>query len=112
MNKEKIRNLLEKKKSKLEQDLRKILAEEVLEEDSWMGIGEIGEEAFENFEKLTKQEKVDLLENALRRVKQSLEDLNKNRYGTCNNCEQSIDEKRLEVYPEAQFCIKCKKDML
>lgn len=111
MKKGKIKKLMQEKELRLKKDLNKVLAENVLEEDSWMGIDEIGEEAFENFEKLTKQEKVELLENALRRVQQALKDLEEDRYGICNNCEQPIDEKRLEVYPEAQFCIKCKKNM-
>jgi len=32
-------------------------------------------------------------------------------YGTCEDCEEKINEKRLEANPVARYCITCKRQM-
>ena len=49
------------------------------------------------------------LEIKLRDVNLVLEKIEKGKYGTCENCKQKINEKRLKVNPSARFCIKCQK---
>ena len=49
------------------------------------------------------------LELGLRDINEALERMEKGTYGFCGNCHQEIDIKRLEIFPEAKICIKCKK---
>lgn len=39
---------------------------------------------------------------------EALERIKKGTYGTCVNCRTKIPAKRLEAYPEAKVCMKCK----
>lgn len=47
------------------------------------------------------------LETRLRDVNLALDKINKGEYGLCEGCNKKIDENRLEVCPEARFCLKC-----
>ena len=49
------------------------------------------------------------LELKLKNIDLALEKIKKGEYGTCEKCGKEISEKRLKVYPEARFCLKCKK---
>lgn len=49
------------------------------------------------------------LETRLRDINLALEKIKKRKYGKCEGCGKEIDKKRLKVYPEARFCLKCKK---
>ncbi len=49
------------------------------------------------------------LELGLRDINEALERIDQGTYGMCGNCHQEIDIKRLEIFPEAKTCIKCKK---
>ena len=49
------------------------------------------------------------LENRLRDINLALEKIKKGRYGKCEKCEKEIPRERLEVCPEARFCLKCQK---
>ena len=42
-------------------------------------------------------------------LKKALELMKKGRYGTCERCNKNIPQARLELVPEARFCIDCKK---
>jgi DnaK suppressor protein len=48
------------------------------------------------------------LENNLKDIKIALEKIKRGRYGKCENCQRPISKKRLEAYPEARYCLKCK----
>ena len=50
-----------------------------------------------------------LLELKLKNIDLALEKIKKGKYGMCEKCEKKIDERRLKIYPEARFCLKCKK---
>jgi len=39
----------------------------------------------------------------------ALESMKKGNYGVCQRCNKSIPQARLEIVPEAKFCIECKK---
>ena len=43
-----------------------------------------------------------------RDVKKALKKIEDGKYGSCENCHKQIDIKRLEVFPAATICIKCK----
>lgn len=48
------------------------------------------------------------LETRLRDINVALERIKKGDYGKCENCRKRISEERLQVAPEARFCLKCK----
>jgi DnaK suppressor protein len=47
----------------------------------------------------------------LKDIDNSLDKLNKETYGICEECEEKISEKRLEANPVARYCITCKRQM-
>lgn len=49
------------------------------------------------------------LEEKLKNINLALEKISKNNYGVCEKCKKPIEGERLKVYPEARFCLKCKR---
>ncbi len=49
------------------------------------------------------------LELRLADINKALEKIKNGQYGQCEKCGESIDPKRLEVIPEAKYCIKHQK---
>jgi DnaK suppressor protein len=49
------------------------------------------------------------VETSLKEVNEALEKIKKNIYGFCEKCKKQISQKRLEAFPAADLCIKCKK---
>jgi len=49
------------------------------------------------------------LELKLRNIDLALEKIKKGKYGICEKCGKEIAEQRLKIYPEARFCLKCKR---
>jgi RNA polymerase-binding transcription factor DksA len=52
------------------------------------------------------------IKDATKRVgelKIALELIKKGKYGTCERCNADIPQARLELVPEARYCIECKK---
>jgi DnaK suppressor protein len=47
----------------------------------------------------------------MRRIEQSLQDIEEGVYGLCEECEENISFERLKVRPIARFCIKCKTQL-
>lgn len=45
----------------------------------------------------------------LGRIKNALSNLNKGKYGKCENCGKTIEDERLEAMPTATLCISCSK---
>ena len=41
----------------------------------------------------------------------ALEKIHNNIYGECEECGEDIGKRRLDVFPEAQYCIKCAEEM-
>jgi DnaK suppressor protein len=46
-------------------------------------------------------------EKMLRDISAALKRIDEGDYGTCENCDESINPKRLEVDPTARLCIDC-----
>ena len=44
----------------------------------------------------------------LRDIRMALEKIKKGKYGKCDECGKELSQERLEIYPEARFCLKCK----
>ena len=70
--------------------------------------GKREEEATETME----LEKRLALENRIRQemsgIEHALEKFEKGTYGLCENCGRPIDPERLEVLPQAAYCVNCK----
>ena len=60
-------------------------------------------------------EQVVVLENQLKRelkeIETALAKIKKGTYGICERCNKAIDPKRLEVKPQAVYCLECKKEL-
>lgn len=112
---EKFKKLLLKKKGELEKELSNLGSENPkLKGDyqtKYPNYGSSLEDGAMEFESYIEALPVEYrLEKRLQIVKQALESLNKGKYGVCGKCEQPIPEKRLEIVPEARFCVKCEKN--
>src|SRR5689334_21812004 len=49
----------------------------------------------------------ELLQARLRKVDVALDRLMSGSYGNCSNCGQAMDDKRLEIDPALELCLKC-----
>ena len=47
----------------------------------------------------------------LREVSDALQRIEDGKYGTCENCEEAIPKKRLEVFPSAMHCVECQSKL-
>lgn len=52
-------------------------------------------------------ERKELLHARLRKVDDALDRLMSGSYGNCSNCGQAIDDKRLDIDPALELCLKC-----
>ena len=122
MNKKLVQKLkakLEREKAKVEEQLKSFAKEDKKLKGDWDTIfprwnGEAGgaglEKAADEVEEYSTLLPIEYnLELKLKNIDLALEKIKKGRYGICEKCGQEIDEKRLKIYPEARFCLKCKK---
>src|SRR5512136_1619743 len=49
--------------------------------------------------------------NLLKDIDNSLDKIKNGTYGICEECDEKINEKRLEANPVARYCISCKRLM-
>ena len=60
-------------------------------------------------------ERVEALKNELivqlARVKRALSKIGIGKYGYCDNCGRPIEPERLKVFPMAEYCLCCEKEM-
>lgn len=47
----------------------------------------------------------------LKEIDSAIDKINNGTYGICEECEENINEKRLEANPTARYCINCKRLM-
>ncbi|NOY87757.1 MAG: TraR/DksA family transcriptional regulator [Deltaproteobacteria bacterium] len=47
----------------------------------------------------------------IREIDQALEKITAGEFGICELCGEEIQKKRLEVRPNARYCIRCKEDI-
>jgi len=122
MNKKLVQKLkarLERDKVRIEKQLRSFAKKDEKLKGDWDTIfprwdGEAGgaglEKAADEVEEYSTLLPIEYnLELKLKNIDLALEKIKKGRYGICEKCGQEIDEKRLKIYPEARFCLKCKK---
>lgn len=115
---EKFKKVLLEQKTSVAQELERIANKNADNDEDW-------ETKFPNFE----QEDFDIegaadeveeyinrlpleqaLELKLKATNDALQKIEKGTYGKCENCGETIPEKRLEVLPEAKICLKCREE--
>ncbi len=47
--------------------------------------------------------------NVIKQIDDALERIESGNYGECEECEEDIPEKRLELLPYARYCVDCKE---
>lgn len=116
----KIKDKLEKEKVAIEEMLKKFAKKDEKLKGDWdtrfpkFNGGESGSAALEKAADEVEEYSTLLpieysLETRLRDINLALEKIKKGKYGICEKCKKPIDKERLEIYPEARFCLKCEK---
>lgn len=116
---EKIKEQLEKEKISTEEELKKIAKKDTKPTGDWDTRfphfdGESGgaslETAADEIEEYEARLPIEFqLETRLRDINLALEKIKKGNYGVCEKCGEKIPRTRLNVCPEAKFCLKCKQ---
>lgn len=114
-----LKEKLEKEKMAVEEELKKFAKKDEKLPGDWDTLfpkwnGEAGsaglEKAADEVEEYEARLPVEFsLETRLRDIELALEKIKKGKYGTCEKCGKEIAEKRLKIFPEARFCLRCKK---
>ena len=115
----KIKKELEAKKNLIEQELQRFTKKDEKLKGDWntkfpkfngsSGGNTLEEAADEVEEYITKLPIEHSLETRLKDIDSALERIEKGKYGKCEKCLKSIPKERLKVYPEARFCLKCRR---
>jgi len=108
-----LKTKLESQKESLEKELKNFAKKDDSPKGDW-------ETKYPNREDGDKEEEADEIEEyenllpveyslelKLKDINLALEKISNNEYGKCENCGKEIEEKRLQVCPEAKTCIKC-----
>lgn len=116
---EKFKNKLEKTKEGLEASLKTFATKDPTLKGDWDSKYpeynredpnvNLEEEADEVQEYLTRLPVEHSYELRLKAISEALARIKKGTYGECSNCKSKIPRRRLEAYPEAGLCLKCRK---
>lgn len=110
---ERLREILLKKRGEIEAWIRKGLEKKVRREDldSLLGpaldegdLSYLGLEQDVDYELLTKYTET------LKNIDESLDRLDEGTYGICEECGSEIAEKRLQAVPFALYCVECQQE--
>ncbi|MEY4616350.1 MAG: hypothetical protein RJB66_1310 [Pseudomonadota bacterium] len=111
------RNLLEKKRKNLlatEETLRR----QDIQPMSFEGAGDItrikthpADLATDNQDLALQGALSDRNLHSLQEIEEALDRMDRGGYGECLSCKEAISPKRLEVLPEARFCVECEQDL-
>lgn len=104
--------LLDEKKSTLARIKDLEAADPFLDPDYLNDNAAIDTDAREQEQKLRIEAELDSLKKRLAQIKTALEILEKGLYGVCKKCGSKIPEKRLELVPEATYCVTCEASVL
>ena len=103
-------------KEKVEKKLKEIAFKVPGYKEEWEAVARISslegaiaeDEKADRIEELqTRHETEHLLEERLRRIKRSLDKIERGDYGICERCREPISRERLKIEPEAELCQKC-----
>ena len=106
----KFEKLLLNELDRLSTGIRKI-EESVLQESVRETTGDLysyAETGTDNFDRETSLNIATNESERLRDVTDALRRIETGEYGICEGCEEPIPRKRLEVFPSARYCIKCR----
>ncbi len=111
---EELKSKLTEEKEEIEKSLKGIAQKDPHAPGGWRASvpdfdgGSMEEESdeVENYQNLLSQETS--LENQLKEINDALEKIRMGKYGICENCKKEIEIERLETYPAAKTCLKCK----
>lgn len=106
---EKMKDLLDKERVRLEGELAALGGTEVAYPET--GGNSDDDNAAEITEYADEISLADRLKSELRDTVKALESLAKGTYGKCKYCGKEIDAKRLEARPTSSSCIDCKKSL-
>lgn len=59
----------------------------------------------------TVQAQIKVLQKRLKHIDLALGKISKGKYGYCERCDMQIPLKRLELIPEARYCIDCERQL-
>jgi len=99
--------------NRLSEGIRKI-EESALHESVRETTGDLysyAETGTDNFERETALNIATGESQRLREVADALQRIGNGTFGVCEGCEEAIPRKRLEVFPAARYCIKCKSKL-
>jgi DnaK suppressor protein len=116
----KLKGKLGKEKAAIEKELKRFAKKDEKLSGDWDTIfphfdGEAGgaglEKAADEVEEYSTLLPIEYsLETRLKNINLALEKIKTEKYGICEKCGKEIDKKRLKIYPEARFCLKCKNN--
>lgn len=117
MSKKLSKTFLANQKNVIEEEQKKLLLQiEVLkEEDPFSDPGHVTDNAAvdtdvrEQVGHDTVEAEIKDANKRMEELKLALELLKKGKYGVCERCNNDIPQERLELVPEARYCIDCKK---
>jgi DnaK suppressor protein len=106
---EHFKKLLTDIKQKLTDDVKRSL--DISKEEVNGGVPDIMDDAARTYNRqvilnLSEKERVEL-----GRVDEALQKITDGRYGICEECEEHIPVKRLEIIPFAKLCVECESRM-
>lgn len=114
-NLEELQNKLMDEKKRVENELFRIAKPTGMPGDYETRFNNIGTDVDENATEVEEYSDNLALENTLekelKKINSAIEKINNTGYGICKNCHQEIDIERLQAYPAAENCIKCKQEM-
>jgi len=87
------------------------IEESALEESVRETTGDLAsyaEAGTDNFERETALNIASNESDRLRDINEALERVRQGAFGQCEGCNEEIPRKRLDAYPSARYCIKCK----
>jgi len=114
-----LKTFSKKQKTKLEQDLEKILVQiEVLKKDDPFADPDhasdnaaVDTDVREQVGHETIEAQVKDLQRRVREINLALTKISKNVYGKCERCNKAIAVARLNLIPEARYCITCERKL-
>jgi len=108
MKKMEIRNILEKERKRLQEELG-MHTESNLTGDRAISSYNKKIEAADQLSELERGRAIDQkLNQQLAEIEHALEKIEKGTYGFCDGCGQPIDPERLKALPHTAFCLSCK----
>lgn len=104
-----IREALERRRAELI-NKSNLAAKEIREADHAQGGRDSLDESTEEQNTSTKLRLADRDRNLFIKINRALERMNDDEYGFCEECEEPINEKRLQARPVTSLCIDCKEE--